>query len=82
MSKKVVDVKSVERVLHYVRDMREGELIERTNYCKDYLGVKSPIAQWELDLICEMFNKYILLPEEHMYNHMGEIIFSTKQEKE
>lgn len=67
------------RLCTYIKQRREGDFISRRDHHEHYLGFPLKITQEELNLLAKLAADYLLLPNENIHNHMGEIIFSIKE---
>ena len=66
------------QVLSWVKDLQEGEMIEKAGRTRNYLSVKGTISQMDLDAICLFVNEELDTPV-RLCNNMGEFIPMKKE---
>ena len=74
-------IKHLTTTLQWIEDQEKGEMIEAkhtdgSRYCKSYLSFANTISQEELNAICKIVNKVMILKHSiwRVNNYMGEII--------
>lgn len=71
-------VENLERLCKYIRERREGDFIETTEWSEECLSFPS-ISQKELDFLCQLFRGFVLHPNESISNRNGAIFFSISE---